>query len=85
MVYTCRLNPHILVHNPCMPAGWAGQAIRITCIQRVEHPYIVRKLEKSLDIGEPTFHAEKTARYQQQTKVHVLALAPQTTLENCTM
>ena len=48
--------------------------------------YIVGKLEKSLDMGEPTFHAEKTVRYrlQQQTKVHVLALATQTTLENCT-
>ena len=40
-------------------------------VLRVEHPYIVGKLEKSL--GEPTFHAEKTACYrlQQQTKVHV--------------
>ena len=55
-------------------------------VLRVEHPYIVRKLEKSLDMGEPTFHAEKTACYmlQQQTKVHVLALAMQTTLENYT-
>ena len=30
-----------------------------TFVLRVEHPYIVRKLEKSLDMGEPTFHAEK--------------------------
>ena len=37
-------------------------------------------------MGEPTFHAEKTACYQlqQQTKVHVLALAWQTSLKNCT-
>ena len=26
----------------------------------VEYTYIVRKSEKSLDMGEPTFHAEKT-------------------------
>ena len=54
-----------------------------TFVLRVEHPYIVRKLEKSLDMGEPTFHAEKTACYrlQQQTKVHVLAFALQNTLE----
>ena len=40
-----------------------------TFVLRVEHPYIVGKLEKSLDISEPTFHAEKTACYrlQQQT------------------
>ena len=39
--------------------------------------------QKSLDMSEPTFHAEKTACYQlqQQTKVHVSALARQTTLE----
>ena len=45
-------------------------------VLRLEHPYIVAKLEKSLDMGEATFHAEKTACYQlqQQTKVHVLAL-----------
>ena len=38
---------------------------------RVDHPYIVRKSEKSLDVDEPTFNATKTARYrlQQQTKV----------------
>ena len=41
-----------------------------------------RKTEKSLDRGELAFHAKKTAscRLQQQTKVHVLALAQQTTL-----
>ena len=57
-----------------------------TFVLRVEHPYIVRKSEKFLDKGELTFLAEKTACYQlqQQTKVHVLALAQQTTLENCT-
>ena len=27
----------------------------------VEHPYIARKSEKSLDMGELTLHAEKTA------------------------
>ena len=48
-----------------------------TFVLRVEHPYIVRKLEKSLDMGELTFHAKKTACYrlQQQTKVDVLALS----------
>ena len=42
-------------------------------VLRVEHPYIVRKSDKSLDMGELTFHAEKTAcwRLQQETKVHV--------------
>ena len=41
---------------------------------RVEYPYIVRKLEESLDMSEPTFHAEKTACYQlqQQTKVQTI-------------
>ena len=32
-----------------------------TFVLRLEHPYIVRKLEKSLDMGELTFHAKKTA------------------------
>ena len=42
-----------------------------TFVCRVEHPYIVRKSKKSLDMGKPTFHAEKTACYllQQQNKV----------------
>ena len=31
-------------------------------VLRVEHPYIVRKLEEPLDMGELSFHAEKTAR-----------------------
>ena len=54
-----------------------------TFILRVEHRYIVRKSEISLDMGELTFHAKKTVCYQlqQQTKVHVLALVTQTTLE----
>ena len=30
-----------------------------TFVLRVEHPYIVRKSEKFLDMGELTFHAEK--------------------------
>ena len=34
-----------------------------TSVLRVEHPYIVSKLKKSLDMGEPTFLAEKTACY----------------------
>ena len=34
-----------------------------TFVLRVEHFYIVRKLEKSLDMGEPSFHSEKTAHY----------------------
>ena len=57
-----------------------------TFVLRVEHPYNVRKSEKPLDMDELTFHAEKTACYQlqQQTKVRVLTLAMQTTLENCT-
>ena len=43
-----------------------------TFVLKVEHPYIVRKSEKSLDMGELTFHTEKTAscRLQQETKVH---------------
>ena len=55
-------------------------------VVRVEHPYTVRKLEKSLDMGEPFFHCEKTACYrlQQQTEVYALALARQTIIENCT-
>ena len=54
-----------------------------TFVLRIEHPYIVGK---SLDKGELTFHVEKSACYQlqQQTKVHALPLALQTTLENCT-
>ena len=32
-----------------------------TFVLKVKHPYIVRKLEKSLDMGELTFHAKKTA------------------------
>ena len=32
------------------------------------HPYIVKKLEKSLDMGELTFHAEKTADYSRKPK-----------------
>ena len=42
-----------------------------TFVCRVEHPYIVRKSKKSLVMGKPTFHAEKTACYllQQQNKV----------------
>ena len=52
-----------------------------TFVLRVEHPYIVGKSEKSLDMGGSTFHAKKTGcyRFQQQTKVHVLALAAQST------
>ena len=40
-----------------------------TFVLRVEHPYIARKLEKPLDMGELTLHAEKTECYrlQQQT------------------
>ena len=32
-------------------------------ILRVERPYIIRKSDKSLDMGEPTLHAEKIACY----------------------
>ena len=55
-------------------------------VLRVEHLCTIRKLEKSLEMGETSFHCKKTACYglQQQTKVHALALARQTTIENCT-
>ena len=45
-----------------------------TLVLRAEHPYFVRKSEKSLDMGEFTFHAEKTARcrLQEETKVHTV-------------
>ena len=48
-------------------------------VLRVEHLYICI-VRKSLDMGEPTFHAENTACYQlqKQTKVHVLSLVRQT-------
>ena len=48
-----------------------------TSVLKVEHHYIVRKSEKSLDMGEPNFHAEKTACYQlqQETRVHVLTFS----------
>ena len=36
--------------------------------------YIVRKSEKFLEMGKLTFHGKKT-RLQQETKVHVLAIA----------
>ena len=56
----------------------------VSFVHTVEHSYTVRKSEKSLNMGEPTFQAKKTACYrlQQQTKVYVLALARQSTLEN---
>ena len=41
--------------------GSAGFNAWNTFVLRVEHPYIVRKSEKSQDVGELTFHAEKTA------------------------
>ena len=55
-----------------------------TLALKVEHPYILRKSEKSLDMDEPTFHAKKLHRLQQQTEVRMLALARQNTLENGT-
>ena len=41
-----------------------------TLVLRVKHHHTVRKMEKCLDIGELTFHAENTAccRLQQETK-----------------
>ena len=53
--------------------GSMGFNARNTFVLRVEHPYIVRKSEKSLDMGELTFHAEETACcwLQQEAKVHV--------------
>ena len=41
--------------------GSAGFNAWNTFVLRVEHSYIVRKSEKSQDMGELTFHAEKTA------------------------
>ena len=38
---------------------WGSVGIN-TLLIRVEDPYIARKSEKSLDMGELTFHAEKT-------------------------
>ena len=69
--------------HPVLPRDQWGSMLATL---RVEHRYIVRKSEISLDMGEPTFHAKKTACYrlQQQTEVHVLALVQRTTLENCT-
>ena len=43
--------------------GLVGINASNTFVLRVEHPYIVGKSEKSLDMGEPTFYAEKTACY----------------------
>ena len=50
-----------------------------------EHPYIVKKVKKKIPGKcEPTLETS-CYQLQQQTKVHVLALAWQTnTLENCT-
>ena len=55
--------------------GSMGNDVWNTFVLRVEYPYIVTKLNKSLDMGELTLHAKKTICYrlQQQTKVHVLA------------
>jgi len=56
----------------------------------LEHFYskatFVRKLKKSLDGGEPGHLLRKlhVYRMQQQAKGHVLDLAQQTILENCT-
>ena len=60
---------------PKFAVGSMGINAWNTFILMVEHLYIVRKSEKSLDMGELTFHAKKTACYQlqQQTKVHVIA------------
>ena len=39
--------------------GTMGTNAWNTFVLRVKHPYTVRKSEKSLDMGEPIFHAEK--------------------------
>ena len=64
-----RLNKQALVASK-FAGGSMGFNARNTFVLRVEHPYVVRKLEKSLDMGELTFHAEKTAccRLQQETQ-----------------
>ena len=49
------------------------QCLEHFCFLRVEHPYIVGKSEKYLDVGEPTYHSKKTACYwlQVQTTVYI--------------
>ena len=80
-----RLNKKALIASK-FAGGSMGINVWNTFVLRVEHRYIVRRSEKSLDMGEATFHTKKTACYrlQQQNKVHVLALLQQTTLENST-
>ena len=56
-----RLNKQVLIASKFAGVHWGSMLG--TLVLRVEHPYIVRKSEKSLDMGEPTFHAEKTACY----------------------
>ena len=51
-----RLNKSVLV-----ACKFAGGSVLGTLVLRIERPYIVGKSKKSLDMGEPTFHAEKTA------------------------
>ena len=46
-------------------------------VLRVEHPYIVRKLEETMNIGEPTFHAKlHVTDCSCKPIVHALVLAP---------
>ena len=65
-----------------MFAGVQWGSMLKTFVLKVEYPYIVRKLEKFLDMGELTFHGKKRAccRLQQETKVHILTFARQTTI-----
>ena len=52
----------VSAHSIQVCRGINGDQCLNTFVLRVEHPYIVGKLEKVLDMGELTFHAEKTAR-----------------------
>ena len=47
----------------CCTGGPSGTNVWNTFVPRVEHPYIVGKSVKSLDMGKPTFHVERTACY----------------------
>ena len=51
----------VSTHSIQLFQGSAGFNVWNTFVLRVEHPYIVRKSEKFLDMGELTFHAKKIA------------------------
>ena len=70
-----RLNKLALIAPVCQ--GSMGFNAWNAFVLRVKRPYIVRKSEKYLDMGELTFHAKKTAwcRLHQETKVHVFGFS----------